>query len=122
MKWLFELLRTPSSFPADPWGYARNQIGHGYIVGGLPVLIWPPLIFPLILGYLIWEDIQITRYHGSLADSADDTANVLTIALAAWLWQPALLIVHLMFLISGVLKRIEERNRAKEAASWHEAI
>ncbi len=115
MKWLLKLLRSPSSFPADPWGYARNQMGHGYIVGGLPVLIWPPLIFPVILGYLIWEDIQITRFRSELSDSVEDAANVLTIALAVWLWQPALLLVHLLFLIAGVLKRIEEQKAQDHA-------
>lgn len=122
IRWLVGLLRTPSSFPADPWGYARNQIGHGYIVGGLPVLIWPPLILPLILAYLIWEDLQVTLYHGTLSDSLEDTANVATVALAAWMHQPLVLVIHLLFLAAGTRRRVEERNRAKEAASWHEAI
>ena len=119
MKWLFELLRTPSSFPADPWGYARNQIGHGYIVGGLPVLIWPPLIVPLIIGYILWEDLQITLFLADLSDSLEDLANVAVVALAAWLMQPLILVIHLLFLAAGIRRRVEERNRAKEAASWH---
>jgi len=37
---LRDLLRRPSSYREGPWAYARNQMGHGYLVGGLR-RIWP---------------------------------------------------------------------------------
>lgn len=111
MKWLFELLRTPSSFPTDPWGYARNQLSHGYLIGGLPVLIFPWLAVPVILIYLLWENHQIQFYDSELSDSIEDFANVLTILLAVVLHNPALLFVHFLFLLVGIQKRVEERHR-----------
>lgn len=109
MKWIFKLLRSPSSFPADPWGYARNQMGHGYIVGGLPVYIWPNSIVLVWLVYLIWEQIQLIKYNGELSDGLEDFTQVLAISLAVYLHQPALMVVQLMFMLVGILFRYEEK-------------
>lgn len=106
--WLTAALRTPSSFPAQPWAYARNQFGHGYIVGGLPAALWPPAFVIVLFGYMVWEAVQILRYGSRISDSLDDYANVMTVALAAALHEPALLIVHALYLASGVMGRLED--------------
>lgn len=108
MKWLFSLLATPSSFPSDPWGYARNQIGHGYVVGGLGTLIFG--IWPVLALYLVWEWVQYRRFGGSLSDGIEDCANVLAVALAVSLWRPEVILIHSIYLAAEFSARMEIRK------------
>lgn len=103
---LLDLLRTPSAFPRDPWGFARNQIGHGYLVGGLGAMLLPVwwIVLPL---YAAWEFAQIENFRARPWDSVEDFANVAVISFAvarpdAWLFFAA---VHALFLLSGWLRR-----------------
>lgn len=108
MRWLLSLLSTPSSFPDDPWGYARNQIGHGYIVGGLGAFafgVWPVLVI-----YLAWEWAQYALYGGTLSDGLEDFANVLVIALAVSLMRPELILIHTIYLAAEFSARFESRK------------
>lgn len=106
---ILTLWRTPSSFEADPRGYALNQIGHGYVLGALPAFLWgPPAVLPLVLAYaLVVEAPQIALWGGSAADAAEDTAHVATVAVAvAWGVWPALA-AHALFVLSGTLARFK---------------
>ena len=104
MKWLLSLLRSPSSFRDDPWGYLRNQIGHAYIVGGGLTLIGVPL-WLVMLGYAAWEATQLRFYGSTWDDSLEDMAHVTAIAMAAHFSQPALVIPQLLFVASGFMWR-----------------
>ena len=105
MRWLLSLLSTPSSFPADPWGYARNQIGHGYLIGGLGALLVG--ILPILILYLAWEAVQYLRFGGTLSDGLEDFANVLAVALAAALWRPEIILIHTVYLAAEFSARME---------------
>lgn len=118
IRWLLWLLRTPTAFPADPWRYARNQLGHGYLVGGLgALLLGLHIVLP---GYILWEWLQ-RRFHGAdLSDGIEDFANVATIGFAAAVWQaggtawPAFIAIHTIYLAAGMAYR-REQQRATEA-------
>lgn len=108
---LLDLLRSPSAYRGQPWAYARNQIGHGYIVGGLPVwLLGPGALVPLLILYAVWEAIQWRRYGADLSDCIEDAAHVLAVALAVALAAPALLLVHALYLAAGIVWRIEQQT------------
>jgi len=102
---LFDLLRTPSGFEGRPWAYARNQIGHGYLVGGLPVLMGVPIAAVLTV-YAVWELVQWTRFGGALWDGIEDAAHVSLIALAASIGEAWLLLPHALFVVAGTLRRL----------------
>jgi hypothetical protein len=99
MRWLLNLLRSPSSFRHDPWGYLRNQIGHAYVVGGILGLFLP--IWLIALGYAIWEFSQWQWFRAELDDCLDDMAHVMLIAVAASMMLPQLILVHALFLGAG---------------------
>lgn len=99
---LIDLLRSPSAYEHDRWGFARNQLGHGYIVGGFGALFVGWWILPV---YAAWEAVQMDQYRSKPWDSVDDFANVMTIALAAITNQPLFLAAHAAYLISGWLRR-----------------
>jgi hypothetical protein len=109
IRWILRLWHTPSSFPGKPWGYALNQLGHGYVIGGLPAAIWgPSALLPLILGYIaIVELPQFLFWGGDPADGLEDSAHVATVAVAIahGLW-PALA-AHALFVAAGVAARLE---------------
>jgi hypothetical protein len=102
------LLRTPSAYWNDPWGFARNQVAHGYIIGGGGALMLSPWAWWAILPiYALWEFVQIENYRARPWDSVEDFANVAVIAFAvarpdAWAFFAA---VHALFLLSGWLRR-----------------
>lgn len=105
MNFLLQLLKTPSSFEGEPWKYARNQIGHGYILGGgLTLLFSLPAALAI---YFAIEAIQLMFFGSELWDSVEDYAFFLTIALAASFSFWPLLVVHSMFLIAGVCRRLK---------------
>lgn len=107
--WLLTLWRTPSDFAGEPWKYAINQLGHGYLIGGLPVLILgPAALAPLILVYLALVELpQLVLWRGKLADGLEDTAHVATVAVAIahGLW-PALA-AHALFVAAGTVARMK---------------
>ncbi len=109
MTWLTGLLKSPSSFQGDPWGYLRNQVGHAYLVGGLPVLLGVPLIL-VLLGYAIWEAVQYLRYNAELYDNLEDIAHVALIGFATHFWLPEFGIVQALFLGAGFFYRASERG------------
>lgn len=108
MRWLLSLLSTPSSFPADPWGYARNQIGHGYLIGGLGALLVG--ILPILILYLAWEVVQYRRFGGALSDGIQDFANVLAVAMAVSLLRPEIILIHTVYLAAEFSARMEIRK------------
>lgn len=99
---LLDLLRTPSAFEHDRWGFARNQIGHGYIVGGLGAMLIGWWILPL---YFLWEVAQEMFYNAQPWDNFEDFANVLVVCLAVMTANPWFLAVHVVYLVSGWLRR-----------------
>ena len=99
---LIDLLRSPSSFDKDRWGFARNQVGHGYIVGGIGALAIGWWILPIYAG---WEAVQRWQFGADLWDNVEDFANVMTVALAAITGNPWFLVVHAAYLLSGWLRR-----------------
>jgi hypothetical protein len=102
--WLVKLLRSPSSFRHDPWGYLRNQVGHAYIVGGGLTLIGFPL-WLIALGYALWEFTQWQYFRAELDDCLEDAAHVLLVAYAVSILSPMLLAIHALFLSAGYFWR-----------------
>lgn len=106
MSWIVALLKSPSSFRGDPWGYLRNQVGHAYIVGGVLALFLP--LWLILSGYALWEWVQ-WRFYGSKAwDGFEDTAHVMLVAATVHFRQPEFLLVHALFLGAGYLRRKDE--------------
>lgn len=105
--WILHLWTTPSAYRTRPWSYALNQVGHGYVIGGLPAFLWgPDVLLPLVILYaLIVELPQVLFWRGQIADGIEDTAHVATVAvaLAFGLW-PAL-IAHALFVAAGMAAR-----------------
>lgn len=108
VRWLLGLWRTPSDFAGRPCGYALNQLGHGYLIGGLPAAIWgPAALGPLILGYLALVELpQLVFWRGRLGDGLEDAAHVATVAVAVahGVW-PALA-AHGLFVAAGTVARM----------------
>ncbi|PZQ99214.1 MAG: hypothetical protein DI533_00460 [Cereibacter sphaeroides] len=104
MNWLVDLLKSPSSFQSDPWGYVRNQMGHAYIVGGGLALLGVPL-WLIFAGYLAWEATQYFAFRAELWDNFDDIAHVMLIAVAAQFRIPELLLCHALFVAAGFFCR-----------------
>lgn len=105
--WLWKLWTEPSAFKGDARGYVLNQIGHGYIIGGIPAALWgPPVLLPLFAAYLLVVELpQAVLWQGSVADGFEDAAHVATVAVAiAYGVWPALL-AHLLFVTAGALTR-----------------
>lgn len=72
ISYLTNLFLTPDSYPNNPYEYARNQLGHSYIVGVALALFalgiswvagmyeWPWAVFWLMMPiYIMWELGQI---------------------------------------------------------------
>jgi hypothetical protein len=110
MSWLRDLLRSPSDFRRDPWGYLRNQLGHAYLVGAGLILAGLPL-WLVLAGYACWEALQFARYgaepHDGIEDLAHVAAGAAIVATGSWLFLP----VHALFLGAGFLWRKSERER-----------
>jgi hypothetical protein len=104
MMWLVRMFRTPSSFQDDPLGYLRNQAGHAYLVGGLPVLVGFPW-WLVIFAYAAWEFGQWQFYRAEVNDCLEDIAHVALIATAALYQIPLLIAVHGLWLGAGYYKR-----------------
>lgn len=108
IRWLLNLWRTPSAFKGSPWPYALNQLGHGYVIGGLPAALWgPPALVPLLMVYLAVVELpQLLFWRGELADGIEDTAHVATVAVAiAYGVWPALA-AHALFVAAGTVARM----------------
>lgn len=104
MKYFLYLLKTPSSFEGQPWAFARNQIGHGYILGGgLTLLLSLPAAMAI---YLAIEAVQVVFFESELWDSVEDYAFFLAIAFAAAFNFWPLLVIHSLFLIAGTCRRL----------------
>lgn len=116
MKWLIDLIQTPSAFRDDPWGYARNQIGHGYAIGfGLTLLLpW----WVVIAGYIALETYQRLRRGADLSDNIEDFANVAVMVLAAETGNLWFAVVHALYLIAGLIWRMEESDRIQKGTKW----
>lgn len=99
-----DLLRSPSSFEGDWKGYLRNQLGHSYIVGALPVFVFgfEAMLVTLPL-YALWEAVQVARYGSQLWDSLEDLAFVLIGALVP-VFVPVIA-VQVALVLSGALRR-----------------
>lgn len=108
IRWLIGLWRTPSDFKGAPWEYALNQLGHGYLIGGLPVLIWgPDALLPLILVYLAVVELpQIVLWQGQIADGLEDAAHVATVAVAVAYGVWPALGAHVLFVAAGTVARM----------------
>ena len=116
MKWLIDLIQTPSAFRDDPWGYARNQIGHGYAIGFLGTLWlgwWWVIPF-----YIAIEVYQITARGGEVSDSIEDFANVAVMVLAATTLHPGYLAIHAIYLLAGFIWRREMQSASRKGKKW----
>lgn len=109
--------RRPSSYVADPWGYAKNQIGHGWLIGaGSAWLLSPTLghgtVPIVVVAYAVLIELpQLRRFGAQVWDSVEDWAHVAACALAVTAaWEAGA--VQLAFLMSGILRRVEERRLA----------
>jgi hypothetical protein len=113
LKWLLNLLRTPSGFIADPWGYLRNQSLHGLVFGVGAVFLGVPWWVAAIGYWVLVEQVQIALFDGATWDSLEDVAFVATAAAtAAYAFWPGLLIFAL-FIASGFARRRTEREFIK---------
>ena len=106
--WLLEQWQTPSDFKGSPLGYALNQLGHGYLIGGIPALIWgPEALLPLILVYLAVVELpQIVFWRGQIADGLEDAAHVATVAVAVAYGVWPALGAHVLFVAAGTVGRM----------------
>jgi hypothetical protein len=101
---IWDLLKTPSGFEDDWKGYVRNQLGHSYLLGALPVFIFGvEALFITLPLYLTWEAIQLHRFEAQEWDSLEDTAFFLLGGLVPLF--PALVVVQMLFILSGVMRR-----------------
>ena len=109
IRWLLNLWRTPSAFKEKPWSYALNQLGHGYVIGGLPAMIWgPPALLPLVLIYVaIVELPQLVFWKGELSDGIEDTAHVAIVAVAVAHGVWPVLAAHALFVAAGTVARMQ---------------
>lgn len=108
LNWLLKLWTSPSAFKGDARGYLLNQLGHGYLIGGLPAAFWgPPALLPLLALYLaIVELPQVLWWGGTLADGFEDTAHVATVAVAVAYGVWPALAAHLLFVAAGTVARM----------------
>jgi hypothetical protein len=105
LRFLRNLALTPSAFDDDPCGFLRNQIGHGWLIGGLPVLIWGPLALVVTIpGYAIFEVWQWRARDGEFWDCVEDFAHFVTVGLAI-AFAPVVLVSSAAFLLSGYARR-----------------
>lgn len=106
--WLWKLWTSPSAFKGDARGYVLNQLGHGYLIGGIPAWLWgPAALLPLLVAYLVIVELpQFLWWGGSAEDGFEDTAHVATVAVAVAYGVWPALIAHLLFVISGGLARL----------------
>jgi len=109
IRWILTLWRTPSDFAGRPWAYALNQLGHGYIIGGISAALWgPPALLPLIVAYVVIVEFpQFAFWDGKLADGIEDTAHVATVAVAIAFGVWPALIAHALFVAAGVVARLQ---------------
>lgn len=116
MNFLVRLLKTPSSFEADARGFVQNQTGHSWLVGGVGAWALPFALaqlglsaawtLPVLLaGYALWEAVQWRWYRAQAWDCFDDTAYVMIAACAVHYGLWWLVIVQMLFLRAGYLRR-----------------
>lgn len=105
MTWLCRLLRSPSAFERDPWGWLRNQAGHAWLVGLLPVGMGAPWWLVLAV-YAVWEAVQWLRYGAALSDCLEDMSHVLA-GILIGLGAATVVPLHLVMLAAGTVWRLE---------------
>jgi hypothetical protein len=115
---ILRLFQTPSSFRADPWGYLRNQVAHGYLIGGAGTLIltaqgWSPdLALAVVLAlYGLWELAQWRLARAEGWDCLEDVAFVAVVAISVARGVPEGLVVHALFLAAGFRRRRADQGR-----------
>lgn len=103
---ILNLFRSPSAYIDDPIGYLRNQLGHAYIVGFLPVLLfgWPAIPF-VVMGYVFWEYLQVCWFGATLSDALEDTGHVALGSVSA-VFFPAI-VPHIVLIAAGYQWRKE---------------
>lgn len=100
------LLTNPSSFKGEPLLHVRNQLGHLFLVGFLPVFFFPWLL-PFILGlYALWEYVQWRFYGAEDWDCIEDFGHVFAGTLATF--SGLVLFVSLIWIASGAVRRASE--------------
>ena len=119
LRWLVDLIQTPSAFRADPWGFTRNQIGHGYLIGLLGAMLLP--WWAVIVPYIALEAWQNIRRGADLSDNIEDFANVAVMVMAAETGHYGYVIVHAIYLAAGIAWRVEERYRSAVRAPHRQA-
>ena len=105
---LCRLLRSPSAFERDPWGWLRNQAGHAWIVGALPVFLGVPW-WAVLAVYVAWEAVQWARYGAALSDNLEDISHVCAGILIGSGFTGVLLL-HMLMLGAGGAWRLENQT------------
>ena len=107
MNFLWEFLQSPSGFSKNPWKYFWNQVGHAYVVGyGLTFvgIHW----WLVIIGYCLWELTQWIWFNAEPWDCLEDLIHVSLLAMAAHYKLIMLVVIQILLLASGFLRRKEE--------------
>ncbi len=110
MPYLIDLLKSPSGFSKDPWRYFWNQVGHAYLVGLGLILVGVP-VWVVLVGYALWETVQWIWFKAQAWDCVEDFLHVMLLALAAHYQLPLLVVIQMLLLLSGFLKRKEEAKK-----------
>lgn len=106
MGFIGRFFRNPKAYESDPKGFVINQIGHmviGLSAYGISLLagFW---IVPLVLiGFAIWEYLQVVRFNGIVWDSIEDFSFVLFGCLV--ISNYILLVSVCLWLVVGYLQR-----------------
>jgi len=93
---------VPSSFEADPWGFALNAAGHALIVGALSAFVFPAWL--VLTAYAAWEAAQWHYRKAEAWDCLHDWSFVCAGALAVS--EPVILIPLAGFYAAGILRRL----------------
>lgn len=105
---LWYTFKTPSSFKEDWKKYLKNQLGHAYLIGGLSVYIGVPVVIVFLL-YGLWELLQYVFNDSAEAwDCLEDFCHVTMIAAAVHYVLWVLVAYQLLFLLKGVLWRVNK--------------
>lgn len=110
IKWLLSTFNTPSAFENSPSRYLLNQLGHAYVLGGLPVYFGLIGIEYALVLYFLWEILQILFAKAQAYDSFEDVGHFTLVALAAHFLIPEFIFVQLLFLLSGYFRRVENKK------------
>lgn len=111
--WLWKLWTEPSAFKGDARGYVLNQLGHGYIIGGIPALLWgSAAVLPVVVAYLVIVEVpQAVLWDGAIGDGIEDAAHVATVAVAVAYGVWPALAAHALFIAAGMVARMKIGGR-----------